>query len=68
MYLFTDGFADQFGGPHGKKLKYKLLKEILTEASPLSVSEQKAKINEAFLNWKGSYDQVDDVCLIGLKV
>lgn len=68
IYLFTDGFADQFGGPSGKKLKYKLLKEILLDISSLSVTEQKEKLNNAFHEWKGDYDQVDDVCLIGIKV
>lgn len=68
IYLFTDGFADQFGGPHGKKLKYKILKEILIDVSTLPVAQQKERIAEAFLSWKGDYEQVDDVCLIGIKV
>ncbi len=68
IYLYTDGFADQFGGPHGKKLKYKLLKEILMDVSSLPVSQQKERIAESFLSWKGEYEQVDDVCLIGIRV
>ncbi len=68
IYLYTDGFADQFGGPHGKKFKYKLLKEVLVNISTLPVAQQKERIAESFLSWKGDYEQVDDVCLIGIKV
>lgn len=66
--LSTDGYADQFGGPHGKKLMTKKLKEFLAEVGFLSAYEQKTKLEEAFNNWKGMQAQVDDVCLIGLKV
>ncbi|MBA3680584.1 MAG: SpoIIE family protein phosphatase [Bacteroidetes bacterium] len=68
IYLFTDGFPDQFGGPNGKKLKYKLLKEILREVSSLPLTEQKSKISQSFTDWQGDYEQVDDVCLIGIRV
>lgn len=68
IYLYTDGFADQFGGPQGKKLKYKLLKEILISISSLPVTQQKERVAEAFMSWKGEYEQVDDVCLIGIQV
>jgi serine phosphatase RsbU (regulator of sigma subunit) len=68
VYLFTDGFADQFGGTSGKKLKYKPMKDILTAISGLPVAEQKERVGKAFLDWKGDYEQVDDVCLIGVKV
>lgn len=68
IYLFTDGLPDQFGGPHGKKLKYKALKELLINCSNLPVADQKEKIHTAFHQWKGDYDQVDDVCLIGVRV
>ncbi|MBL7912380.1 MAG: SpoIIE family protein phosphatase [Bacteroidia bacterium] len=68
VYLFTDGFADQFGGTDGKKLKYKYMKDILVSASNLAVAQQKDLVRKAFLDWKGDYEQVDDVCLIGVKV
>ncbi|MDP1802076.1 MAG: SpoIIE family protein phosphatase [Bacteroidota bacterium] len=68
VYLFTDGFPDQFGGASGKKLKYKPMKDILTAISGLPVAEQKERVSKAFLDWKGDYEQVDDVCLIGVKV
>ncbi len=68
VYLFTDGFADQFGGLKGKKLKYKLFKDILLEASSHKITEQKEKINKRFTEWKGNFEQIDDVCVIGIKV
>jgi serine phosphatase RsbU (regulator of sigma subunit) len=66
--LSTDGYADQFGGPNGKKLMTRKLKDFLTEVYLLSAHEQKAKLEQAFNNWKGQQAQVDDVCLIGFKV
>lgn len=68
FYLFTDGFADQFGGPNGKKFKYKQLSELLLKYAALSQQEQATIINKSFLDWKGNLEQVDDVCLIGIKL
>ncbi len=68
MYLFSDGYADQFGGPQGKKFKYKPFKEILVKNAHLPMSEQEKILNEAFANWKGELPQVDDVVVIGIKV
>jgi serine phosphatase RsbU (regulator of sigma subunit) len=68
IYLFTDGYADQFGGLKGKKFKYKQLSECLIEFSTLSLKEQKEKLNSVFENWKGTLEQVDDVCIIGIKI
>jgi tetratricopeptide (TPR) repeat protein/serine phosphatase RsbU (regulator of sigma subunit) len=68
VYLFSDGFADQFGGPQGKKLKYRALQQKLAECKDEILSSQKQKLNELFENWKGKLDQVDDVCLIGVRV
>jgi len=68
LYLYTDGYADQFGGPKGKKFKYKSLNELLSEASQKSSSEQKNIIDSNFENWKGSLEQVDDVLVIGIKI
>jgi serine phosphatase RsbU (regulator of sigma subunit)/tetratricopeptide (TPR) repeat protein len=68
LFLFTDGYADQFGGPKGKKFKYKELQSILLQNATLSSSEQSEKLNAAFTNWKGNLEQVDDVCVIGLRV
>ncbi len=68
VYLFTDGFADQFGGERGKKFKYKPFKELLLKASSLPSSEQLEQIGSFFQNWKGDHEQVDDVCLLAVRV
>ncbi|MBL7893824.1 MAG: tetratricopeptide repeat protein [Bacteroidia bacterium] len=68
IYTFSDGFADQFGGPKGKKFKYKQLCELLLSVSNESMSVQKAKIEASFKNWQGMLEQVDDVCVIGIRV
>lgn len=68
IYTFTDGFADQFGGPKGKKFKYKQLEELLLSTSHLSLDEQKEKLTDAFEKWRGNLEQVDDVCVIGIRV
>jgi tetratricopeptide (TPR) repeat protein len=68
IYLFTDGFADQFGGPKGKKFKYKPLQEILLTCSAKTMDEQHSILSKTFDEWKGHFDQVDDVTLIGVKL
>ncbi|MCE3229590.1 MAG: protein serine/threonine phosphatase [Bacteroidetes bacterium] len=68
LYLYTDGFADQFGGPKGKKFKYKSLNDLLLTISSLSLTEQKQKLETAFESWKGELEQVDDVCVIGIRL
>jgi len=68
VYLFTDGYADQFGGPSGKKFKYQQLEKLLSEISTLSTDLQKEKLENAFVEWKTNYEQVDDVCVIGIKI
>ena len=67
-YLYTDGYADQFGGPKGKKFKYKPLNELLTNNSSLDLKLQATILNEQFTDWKGNLEQVDDVLLIGIKI
>ncbi len=68
IYLYTDGYADQFGGPKGKKFKYKELNELLLSISELTCTEQKEKLEATFMNWKGDLEQVDDVLIIGIKI
>ncbi|MGZ4042865.1 MAG: tetratricopeptide repeat protein [Bacteroidia bacterium] len=68
IYLFTDGFPDQFGGPKGKKFKYRQLEEILLTNHALPLSEQAVKLNTAFEEWKGNLEQIDDVLIIGIKI
>ena len=67
IYLFTDGYADQFGGPEGKKFLSKRFREILKEIQPLSMSEQQKFLLKAFHDWKGNVGQVDDVLVIGVR-
>jgi sigma-B regulation protein RsbU (phosphoserine phosphatase) len=68
IYTFTDGYADQFGGPKGKKFKYKQLEDILMSICSLPLKDQSVVLNQKFEDWKGSLDQVDDVLIIGLKI
>lgn len=68
IYTFTDGFADQFGGPKGKKYKYKQLEEVLLSIHEEPMEQQCDKLLESFENWKGSLEQVDDVLVIGVKI
>jgi serine phosphatase RsbU (regulator of sigma subunit) len=68
LYLFTDGFADQFGGEKGKKFKYKQLNEVLAEICSLEMNAQKTTLEKRFDDWKGRLEQVDDVCIIGLRL
>ncbi|NSW46065.1 MAG: DUF4154 domain-containing protein [Bacteroidales bacterium] len=67
FYMFSDGYADQFGGPDGKKFKYKQLKEMLLSIQHLQMKEQYKVIEETIDNWKKGYFQVDDMLLIGIK-
>lgn len=67
LYLYTDGFADQFGGAKGKKYKYKQLNEILIKIHQKSTEEQSAILENEFENWRGNLEQVDDVCIIGIR-
>jgi serine phosphatase RsbU (regulator of sigma subunit) len=67
FYMFSDGFADQFGGNKGKKFKYKRLRELLLSISHLPMNEQLAKIEKTFDDWKKNYEQIDDVSLGGFK-
>jgi serine phosphatase RsbU (regulator of sigma subunit) len=68
IYMFSDGYADQFGGPDNKKYKYSTLKESLMKIHKLPLQKQKEKLEKEFLKWKGDNSQVDDVIIIGLKI
>ncbi len=68
VYLYTDGYADQFGGSNGKKFKSKSLNNLLQELAQKSISEQTAIIQSTFENWKGNLEQIDDVCVVGIKL
>jgi serine phosphatase RsbU (regulator of sigma subunit) len=68
LYMFSDGYEDQFGGPKGKKFMAKALKQLLLSVGNLSMKEQKAEIERNFEEWKGDLDQMDDVLMIGVKI
>lgn len=68
FYLFTDGYADQFGGPKGKKFKYKQLEEICLANAAQPLSMQRDLLKEKLNSWRGKLEQVDDVCVIGLRL
>ncbi|MEO6303106.1 MAG: SpoIIE family protein phosphatase, partial [Bacteroidia bacterium] len=78
LYLYTDGYADQFGGPGskphegafagGKKFKYKPLNDLLVSINDVPLNKQSSILDQKFLDWKGGLEQVDDVCIVGLKL
>jgi serine phosphatase RsbU (regulator of sigma subunit) len=68
IYIFTDGFVDQFGGEKGKKYRLKNLLILLTDISTKTLSEQNSILKQEFESWKGTEDQIDDVCLMGVRV
>jgi serine phosphatase RsbU (regulator of sigma subunit)/lipopolysaccharide biosynthesis regulator YciM len=68
IYLFTDGFPDQFGGPNGKKLKQKALKELLLNWHTLPFDQQESSLSNYFEEWRNELEQIDDVTLVGFKV
>ncbi|MFI5203589.1 MAG: tetratricopeptide repeat protein [Flavobacteriales bacterium] len=68
LYLFTDGYADQFGGPKGKKFKSGNMILLLREISRLPLNEQKNRLLTSFENWRGNLEQIDDVCIIGIRL
>lgn len=68
VYTMTDGFQDQFGGEKGKKFKVKPMKRLMLEIAHLPMSEQRRKIAETFDQWAGNLEQIDDVCIIGIKI
>ncbi len=68
IYLYSDGYADQFGGPDNKKYKYSKLKETLLQIHNLPLREQKRQLEKEYFTWKGDNTQIDDVLLIGYRI
>lgn len=68
IYLFTDGYADQFGGPKGKKFKYKPLQELLVSLRSKSMEDQRSFLGNTIMEWRGNLEQVDDVLIIGIQL
>ena len=68
LYIFSDGYADQFGGPRGKKMMYKKFRDTLIANSQKDLSVQKDLLRDHLYDWMGEEEQVDDILVIGVKV
>jgi serine phosphatase RsbU (regulator of sigma subunit) len=68
LYLFSDGFPDQFGGTEGKKYKYKKFRELLVRCSNMSIAKQKITLLDEFVDWKGNLSQLDDMTIFGIRI
>jgi serine phosphatase RsbU (regulator of sigma subunit) len=68
FYIFSDGYPDQFGGEKGKKFKTANFKKLLLSIQEESMTRQKELLDKAFEDWKGDLDQLDDVCVIGVRI
>lgn len=68
LYLFSDGFADQFGGERDKKYTTKRFKKLMTTYSQLPLEDQKTVFINTLDNWKGDNDQIDDICILGIRI
>ena len=68
LYLFSDGYADQFGGERGKKFKYSNFRKLLIENAHLEMNEQRDLLRTTIENWRGDIEQVDDICIMGIRL
>jgi serine phosphatase RsbU (regulator of sigma subunit) len=68
IYMFSDGYADQFGGPENRKFKYSQFRELLLSLHRLPLNDQKRKLEKAFIDWKGANPQIDDVMVLGYRL
>jgi serine phosphatase RsbU (regulator of sigma subunit) len=68
VYMFSDGYADQFGGPSAKKLKYNQFKKFILESMFLTMEEQRIYLEQKINEWQGDLEQVDDVLVIGVRI
>lgn len=68
FYIFTDGYMDQFGGPKGKKFKYSAFKDLLVKINQKPMKEQMTVLDETMKHWMGRLEQIDDICVIGVRV
>ena len=68
IYIFSDGYVDQFGGVKGKKYKTQAFRDLLLSVQDKKMEDQRSLIDEAFEVWKGSLEQIDDVCVIGVRI
>ncbi|MCB9168762.1 MAG: SpoIIE family protein phosphatase [Flavobacteriales bacterium] len=67
VYIFSDGYADQFGGPRGKKFLYRRFRELLVDISTYPPDEQHRALQSMFNEWRGAHEQVDDILVIGVR-
>ena len=67
IYIFSDGYADQFGGPRGKKFLYRRFRDLLVSVSTKPLDEQRKLLYRAFNDWRGVHEQVDDILVIGVR-
>ena len=68
IYIFSDGYPDQFGGPRGRKLMYNRFRDYLMDIKDMPIEKQGEELNRRLINWQGKMDQIDDILVIGLKV
>lgn len=68
VYLFSDGYADQFGGPSGKKFRSQKFRELIQSMSSLPMDQQRDLLERCFNDWRNELDQVDDVCVLGIRI
>ena len=69
IYIFTDGYADQFGGEKGKKFKYTTMRDLFVSINNLPMKQQKEKLNDTIEAWMhNSFEQIDDMCVIGVRI
>jgi serine phosphatase RsbU (regulator of sigma subunit) len=68
LYIFSDGYSDQFGGEKGKKMKSSNMKKLMLANSEKDLAKQKEVFEAEFTDWMGDFSQLDDVCLIGVKI
>jgi len=68
LYMFSDGYADQFGGPSEKRFGSDRFKQLISSLDELNFSQKRKRVESTFMEWKNRYEQVDDILLIGVKV
>ena len=68
IYAFSDGYADQFGGPKGKKFKYSQFEKLLLSIQEKTMTEQRKILNDEIEKWRGELEQIDDICIIGVRI
>jgi len=68
VYLFSDGYADQFGGHKGKKFLYKTFREELLRVHQMDIDKQRTELNDTIVKWQGDYAQVDDILVVGIRI